>query len=883
MANKALGIEFTAKDNVSGTVQQIERELDSLGDKEKDLAKISERFTKITNSTMPVKRQLRELQMIMANMNLKGLTNTDVFTEIATKAGEMKDAIADAADAVNRYASDTMNLQATTQVFTGIAAAGSVAAGAIGLMGSESEDLQKVLVKVQAAQAMLNGVMAISNILNKDSALMLKIKQIRQAANVATTTKDTVATAANTAATTANTAATVANTAATKAWNYTKAISKALFGDFTGLLILGAAGLITYSLAVDNSTDSLKDQAKEVKNAKSANETYVNSLAQTYSNLMGTYSKLKAEWNQLSNAHEKNVWIKNNTSQLKELGAKVKKVSDVEDFFAKNTSTIVEGFRRRAQAAAYAAAMTEAYRKQIELEEQAQEVLNKYSVQAYDKVKENPSGGFYRDKGSDTYNQGRYKINQKGEFYYTQKGAEAYNQELFKSNQQLKEMSAQYDVINQKVKTYEEKYGQLASQVKPLELTTSDSGNTEKKFVGGLNKMKEKLNDLQSELSNGLIPNDKLEATKQKIQKLTKEIEKEEVRLGIRVEGTEGSASKLKAELNDLTRDLSLGLISDDKIEAAKAKVKQLQEDIEKEEIRIGIKPDPVENAKKNLQEKLNSMDFSVKISSFDKAVGNNPIDIPPVNVKMDVSDIDQNLGSIQRLMDFNDNLISQLQDMRKEYEKLGDAGKDGIKDIDDKVQDLTNSQDELTKKAKEYLKAQENLNEQTAKQEKFNNAMSLSADTLGSVGDAMSSLGQAFEDDGMKAAGIIATAIANILAGYAAASAQAASLGPWGWVAFVAAGLAQVAAVIAQIHSLSGFAEGGIVMGNSRHGDHLLARVNAGEMILNDRQQKNLFDAIDNNRLGGGSELVVGDIKVKGSDLYIALKNYTKINKKKI
>lgn len=883
MANKALGIEFTAKDNVSSTVQQIEREIDSLGDKEKDLAKISERFTKITNSTMPVKRQLRELQMIMANMNLKGLTDTDVFTEIATKAGEMKDAIADAADAVNRYASDTMNLEATTQVFTGIAAAGSVAAGAIGLIGSESEDLQKVLVKVQAAQAMLNGVMAISNILNKDSALMLKIKQIRQAANVATTTKDTVATAANTAATTANTAATVTNTAATKAWNYTKAISKALFGDFTGLLILGAAGLITYSLAVDNSTDSLKDQAKEVKNAKSANETYVNSLAQTYSNLMGTYSKLKAEWNQLSNAHEKNGWIKKNISQLKELGAKVNKVSEVEDFFAKNTSTIVEGFRRRAQAAAYAAAMTEAYRKQIELEEQAQEVLNKYSVQAYDKVKENPSGGFYKDKNSDTYNQGRYKINQKGEFYYTQKGAEAYNQELFKSNQQLKEMSSQYDVINQKVKTYEEKYGKLASQIKPLELTTSDNNNTEKKFVGGLNKMKEELNLLQSKLSNGLIPDDELEATKQKIQKLTKEIEKEEVRLGIRVEGTEGSTSKLKAELNDLTKDLSLGLISDDKIEAAKAKVKQLQEDIEKEEIRIGIKPDPVENAKKNLQEKLNSMDFSVKISSFDKAVGNNPLNIPPVNVKMDASDIDQNLGSIQRLMDFNDNLISQLQDIRKEYEKLGDAGKDGIKDIDDKVQNLTNSQDRLTKKAKEYLNAQENLNEQTDKQEKFNNAMNLSADTLGSVGDAMSSLGQAFEDDGMKAAGIIATAIANILAGYAAASAQAASLGPWGWVSFVAAGLAQVAGVIAQIHSLSGFAEGGIVMGNSRHGDHLLARVNAGEMILNDRQQKNLFDAIDNNRLGGGSELVVGDIKVKGSDLYIALKNYTKINGKKI
>lgn len=52
----------------------------------------------------------------------------------------------------------------------------------------------------------------------------------------------------------------------------------------------------------------------------------------------------------------------------------------------------------------------------------------------------------------------------------------------------------------------------------------------------------------------------------------------------------------------------------------------------------------------------------------------------------------------------------------------------------------------------------------------------------------------------------------------------------------------AGVAAVISALSAVGCFASGGIVGGNSLSGDKLLARVNSGEMILNSRQQKNLF-----------------------------------------
>lgn len=85
-----------------------------------------------------------------------------------------------------------------------------------------------------------------------------------------------------------------------------------------------------------------------------------------------------------------------------------------------------------------------------------------------------------------------------------------------------------------------------------------------------------------------------------------------------------------------------------------------------------------------------------------------------------------------------------------------------------------------------------------------------------------------------------------------------------------IAAGIAAVVAGIAMIGS---FADGGIIGGNSFHGDNMFARVNAGEMILNNKQQGNLFRLLD----GGGVASNTGTptVKIKGSDLYVALNNY--------
>ena len=130
-----------------------------------------------------------------------------------------------------------------------------------------------------------------------------------------------------------------------------------------------------------------------------------------------------------------------------------------------------------------------------------------------------------------------------------------------------------------------------------------------------------------------------------------------------------------------------------------------------------------------------------------------------------------------------------------------------------------------------------------------------------------------------LNVAGLMAAAIAKMVEGYAWATANAGKLGPWAWLAFGLTGLGQLATMVAGVKSMGGYAAGGVIAGGSAHGDNLVARVNAGEMILNGSQQRRLFNLLD----GGGSPLMGGNVTftINGSTLQGVLRNYnSKIGK---
>lgn len=103
--------------------------------------------------------------------------------------------------------------------------------------------------------------------------------------------------------------------------------------------------------------------------------------------------------------------------------------------------------------------------------------------------------------------------------------------------------------------------------------------------------------------------------------------------------------------------------------------------------------------------------------------------------------------------------------------------------------------------------------------------------------------------------------------------------------VAGVGLAAAQIAAMKALIleASIPKFATGGVITGGPTSGDKILARVNAGEMILNQGQQSRLFEAINSGKLGGsGNMSSTVTTRVRAKDLILTINNELKSQGKK-
>ena len=218
--------------------------------------------------------------------------------------------------------------------------------------------------------------------------------------------------------------------------------------------------------------------------------------------------------------------------------------------------------------------------------------------------------------------------------------------------------------------------------------------------------------------------------------------------------------------------------------------------------------------------------------------------------------------GIMQKLLngeDISDETIQEYVDQLNALltEKLGEQDALKVKlafDVDDKqVKNLSKT---TTEEAQNTQKA-----------------WSLAAQSVNNMGSALN----AIEDPAAKAAGTVLKAIADIALGFAqAAKAPDTTASGWAWLAWLAAGTAAMATTISTVHSLTGFADGGIVPGNSYSGDNLHTAdygINSGELILNKAQQNSIAQQLEEGERGGGSSIPY----VTGEVIYLGLNNYLK------
>ena len=146
--------------------------------------------------------------------------------------------------------------------------------------------------------------------------------------------------------------------------------------------------------------------------------------------------------------------------------------------------------------------------------------------------------------------------------------------------------------------------------------------------------------------------------------------------------------------------------------------------------------------------------------------------------------------------------------------------------------------------------------------------ALNLAGQAAQNFGAALESIG----DPSAKAAGQVVSAIASIAMGFAMASSNANTAGTgWGWLAWLGAGLAAMTTTISTIHSLTGYAEGGMVNGSTYSGDQIPIMANAGEVVLTKAQQGNLASHLQ----GGGLQNMRLEGVITGENLHIIHNRY--------
>lgn len=151
--------------------------------------------------------------------------------------------------------------------------------------------------------------------------------------------------------------------------------------------------------------------------------------------------------------------------------------------------------------------------------------------------------------------------------------------------------------------------------------------------------------------------------------------------------------------------------------------------------------------------------------------------------------------------------------------------------------------------------------------------------DALNSVqelGSGLGRLGDAIGVPELNVAGTMAQAIATMVDGYGKATAQAADMGPWAWIAFAATGLAQLGAMVSSVRGMAKFADGGVVYGPT------LALMGEYANASNDPEVISPLSKLQQIVGGGKGETTRGGItRLRARDILIALGNEMRMGRK--
>ena len=256
-----------------------------------------------------LKTQLKQAQAEVAALSDKfGATSKEAI-EAAKRAGELKDRIGDAKALTEAFNPDA-KFKALTASLSGVAGGFAAVQGAMSLFGSESEDVQKTLLKVQSAMALSQGLQAVGESVDsfKQLGAVIKSTTVFQELN-------------NAATATASVVQRAFGVATVQTSNGFKVLKGAIIATGFGALVVLLGTVIA-------NFDAISDWIK--KSPLGALAKGVGALVEQFTDFIGVTSEAERSLNKLSSANKRaNEDIENRIKVLKAQGGSEKEIYDL--------------------------------------------------------------------------------------------------------------------------------------------------------------------------------------------------------------------------------------------------------------------------------------------------------------------------------------------------------------------------------------------------------------------------------------------------------------------------------------------------------------------------------------------------------------------------
>ena len=843
-----------------------DKQFKSIIDKVKSEVGITEAVFKTSSGN--IKRELKAIQGELANMLLNGVDPaSEKFQQLAARAGSIKDAMGDAKAVVGDFANDVRGLAGITDVAGSVVGAFQVGAGAMAMFGVESEEAQQTLTKLAiGAMSVLNGITQLQNTFMDQSSgtyrayhALLRLVGVEQSNLTTTVSANTTAQATNTTTQVAGTTALTANTtvkqanavATTETTTATAANTVATEGATVatgGLTVAqGAATVASKALRVALSAIGIGILISLV----AALYQKFEDLTDSFKTTEGASSKLAQAWNKfkvvavgVGNAiWEHMIW------PLKMFVGMVRDAINGDwDKIASNAISAFKGGHDVIGNYNYAA-----NKELAKQNEEARERETKARQETLDKW-------YKAENAKHGQSLSRDIIYHRKKLALFKKGSKEYEDESNNLEEALRRQREQTAQQSKKASQAAQRAKEQAAR--KAEAARKAAAAKAQRAAEEAKRKAEKIADDQKSLKQTI------ETETVNNNKGSRKTEEEQLKNAY-------GSDKSNVINTQGALDNQLKLINDyyTKIEGFR------QADLAEEKAAVNKKYATLAEKAHDNKELLTQLEEQrqAAISNLQAEYANKYTELLDQRAKDEKEASDKLLNP----------LIDKARQLGQELGRsLNLKGLDfsALTKLTEELQKSVDGMKEL-QKVKDSLGSFENsgitrmLEDAKALQQILGSKMASDGEKIGAsmvfMSQAIQQLGQ---DSAAAKAGLVLQAIGQIILGFAQASAQDSKLGVIGWVAAIAAGTAVMISTISQLQS---FSQGGIFKGSSFTGDSQIARVNAGEMILTNTQQGNLFRILDNNTAGLGGGVGVSSVRVKGSDLYLALSNYSKVQSK--